>query len=88
MTTINYEVDIISWANEQAWLVRNRKFELIDVEHIAEESDWDFLIMVDGPVSGLMKIAIYFSEKLIPFLFHRPPPPNPLPQGEGGLSLP
>jgi hypothetical protein len=51
MTTINYEVDIIAWANEQAWLVRNRKFELIDVEHIAEESDWDFLILVDGPVS-------------------------------------
>jgi hypothetical protein len=37
---------------------------------------------------GLMKIAIYFSEKLILFLFRPPPPPNPLPQGEGGLSLP
>ena len=37
MTTINYEADIIAWANEQAWLVRNRKFELLDVEHIAEE---------------------------------------------------
>jgi hypothetical protein len=39
-------------------------------------------------MSGLMKIAIYFSGKLILFLFHPPPPPNPLPQGEGGLSLP
>jgi hypothetical protein len=38
-------------------------------------------------IGGLIKIAIYFSEKLILFLFHPPPPPNPLPQGEGGLSL-
>lgn len=37
MITINYDADIIAWANEQAWLVRNRKFELLDVEHIAEE---------------------------------------------------
>ena len=36
MITINYDADIIAWANEQAWLVRNRKFELLDVEHIAE----------------------------------------------------
>jgi hypothetical protein len=35
-----------------------------------------------------MKIAIYFSEKLILFLFRPPPPPNPLPQGEGGLLIP
>ena len=37
MTTINYEADIVAWANEQAWLVRNKKFELLDLEHIAEE---------------------------------------------------
>ena len=37
MITFNYDADIIAWANEQAWLVRNRKFELLDVEHIAEE---------------------------------------------------
>ena len=37
MTTVNYETDIVAWANEQAWLVRNKKFELLDIEHIAEE---------------------------------------------------
>lgn len=37
MTTINYETDIIAWANEQAWLVRNKQFALLDIEHIAEE---------------------------------------------------
>ncbi|MFI3120632.1 MAG: DUF29 domain-containing protein [Methylococcaceae bacterium] len=37
MTTVDYEADIVAWANEQAWLVRNKKFELLDIEHIAEE---------------------------------------------------
>ena len=37
MTTTNYETDVVAWANEQAWLVRNKKFELLDIEHIAEE---------------------------------------------------
>ncbi|MDP2902981.1 MAG: DUF29 domain-containing protein [Methylovulum sp.] len=37
MTTVNYETDIVAWANEQAWLVRNKKFELLDIDHIAEE---------------------------------------------------
>ncbi|HLC17159.1 MAG TPA: DUF29 domain-containing protein [Thermodesulfovibrionia bacterium] len=37
MTTVSYEADIVAWANEQAWLVRNKKFDLIDIEHIAEE---------------------------------------------------
>ena len=37
MTTVNYETDVVAWANEQAWLVRNKKFELLDIEHIAEE---------------------------------------------------
>jgi hypothetical protein len=37
MTMVNYEADIVAWANEQAWLVRNKKFELLDIEHIAEE---------------------------------------------------
>ncbi|MBF0230965.1 MAG: DUF29 domain-containing protein [Desulfamplus sp.] len=37
MTTVNYETDIVAWANEQAWLVRNKKFDLLDFEHIAEE---------------------------------------------------
>jgi len=34
---IDYETDIVAWANEQAWLVRNKKFEFLDIEHIAEE---------------------------------------------------
>ena len=34
---VSYESDVVAWANEQAWLVRNRKFELLDIEHIAEE---------------------------------------------------
>ena len=51
-----------------------------------QESPDCLLLMQVG--AGLMKIAIYFSEKLILFLFRPPPPPNPLPQGEGGLSLP
>lgn len=37
MTTVNYETDVVAWANEQAWLVRNKKFDLLDIEHIAEE---------------------------------------------------
>jgi hypothetical protein len=37
MTTDNYETDIVAWANQQAWLVRNKKFDLLDIEHIAEE---------------------------------------------------
>jgi len=37
MTSVSYEADIVAWANEQAWLVRNKKFDLLDLEHIAEE---------------------------------------------------
>lgn len=37
MTTVNYETDIIAWANQQAWLIRHKKFDLLDIEHIAEE---------------------------------------------------
>ncbi|MDP2904474.1 MAG: DUF29 domain-containing protein [Methylovulum sp.] len=37
MTTVNYEQDIVAWANEQAWLIRHKKFELLDIEHLAEE---------------------------------------------------
>ena len=37
MTTIYYETDIVAWAKQQAWLVRNKKFDLLDLEHIAEE---------------------------------------------------
>ena len=37
MTTHVYETDIVAWANEQARLVRAGQFELLDLEHIAEE---------------------------------------------------
>jgi hypothetical protein len=37
MTTNRYETDIVAWANEQAQLVRTGRFELLDLEHIAEE---------------------------------------------------
>ncbi len=37
MTTISYEKDVMAWANEQAGFIRNKKFELLDLEHLAEE---------------------------------------------------
>lgn len=33
----SYEADIIAWAQEQARLLRSRRFEALDIEHIAEE---------------------------------------------------
>lgn len=35
--TIQYEQDIAAWANEQAGLIHGDRFELLDLEHIAEE---------------------------------------------------
>ena len=32
-----YETDIISWANEQAAFIRSGRFDLLDLEHIADE---------------------------------------------------
>lgn len=37
MTTISYEEDIVAWANEQARLIRAGRFDLLDLEHLAEE---------------------------------------------------
>ncbi|MDP3837912.1 MAG: DUF29 domain-containing protein [Methylococcales bacterium] len=37
MTTTDYETDIIAWANQQAWLIRHKQFDLLDIEHLAEE---------------------------------------------------
>jgi len=34
---ISYEQDVIAWANEQARLIRAGRFDLLDLEHIAEE---------------------------------------------------
>ncbi len=33
----SYEGDIVAWAKEQADLVRTGRFDLLDIEHIAEE---------------------------------------------------
>ena len=33
----NYETDVVAWANEQAGFVRAGRFDLLDLEHIAEE---------------------------------------------------
>lgn len=35
--TITYESDVVAWANEQARLIRAGRFDLLDLEHIAEE---------------------------------------------------
>ena len=32
-----YETDVVAWANEQSHLIRDKKFTLLDLEHIAEE---------------------------------------------------
>lgn len=34
---ITYESDVVAWANEQARLIRAGRFDLVDIEHIAEE---------------------------------------------------
>jgi len=35
----SYEADVVAWANEQASLIRAGQFDLLDLEHIAEEID-------------------------------------------------
>lgn len=35
--SVAYDVDIVAWANEQAALIRSGRFDLLDIEHIAEE---------------------------------------------------
>ena len=37
MSTITYKSDIVAWANEQAQLLRNKQFNLLVIEHLAEE---------------------------------------------------
>lgn len=32
-----YEADVVAWANQQARLIRAGRFDLLDLEHIAEE---------------------------------------------------
>jgi len=33
----SYEIDVIAWANEQAAFIRAGRFDLLDIEHIADE---------------------------------------------------
>lgn len=33
----HYEKDVLAWANEQARLIRAKRFDLLDIEHIADE---------------------------------------------------
>ncbi len=33
----SYETDVIAWANEQAAFIRSGRFDLLDIEHIADE---------------------------------------------------
>jgi hypothetical protein len=35
--TTSYEMDVVAWANEQAAFIRAGKFDLLDLEHLAEE---------------------------------------------------
>lgn len=35
--SVSYETDVVAWANEQARLIRSGRFDLLDLEHIAEE---------------------------------------------------
>jgi hypothetical protein len=37
MLETSYDIDIVAWANEQARLLRAGRFDLLDLEHIAEE---------------------------------------------------
>jgi hypothetical protein len=32
-----YEADVVAWAKEQAELIRAGQFDLLDIDHIAEE---------------------------------------------------
>ena len=32
-----YESDIVAWANEQAAFIRAGRFDMLDLEHIADE---------------------------------------------------
>ena len=37
MNIISYESDVAAWANQQAALIRSGQFNLLDLEHLAEE---------------------------------------------------
>lgn len=35
--TTTYKKDVVAWANEQATFIRSGQFDLLDIEHIADE---------------------------------------------------
>lgn len=35
--TVKYDEDVIAWANEQARLLRAGRFDMLDIEHLADE---------------------------------------------------
>lgn len=35
--SVRYETDVIAWANEQAAFLRSGRFDMVDIEHLAEE---------------------------------------------------
>jgi hypothetical protein len=35
--TVSYDFDVIAWANEQGAVIRAGRFDLLDIEHIADE---------------------------------------------------
>ncbi|CAL1241937.1 DUF29 domain-containing protein [Candidatus Methylocalor cossyra] len=37
MAKTSYETDVVAWAQEQAKLLRARRFEALDIEHLADE---------------------------------------------------
>lgn len=37
MALAHYDTDVVAWASEQARLIRAGRFDLLDLEHIAEE---------------------------------------------------
>jgi len=39
MAGIAYDIDIAAWAQEQARLLRARRFDVLDIEHIAEKTE-------------------------------------------------
>jgi hypothetical protein len=57
-----YDKDVIAWANEQARLLRERRFDQLDLEHIAEEIEsvaWaeqrDFAERMAKLLAGLLR---------------------------------
>ena len=53
MTTVKYDQDIVAWANEQAALLRAGRYELLDIEHIADDARVRLELCVGQPEARL-----------------------------------